>query len=394
MLDIIRDNPGVAVLVAGAIVVFVTMFVSWWRVGRDPKPGLVIPRSEPPRGLSPEALGWIYGRGHSKYYFGRSFTTAVISLGARGRLLIEEVNKTIKLISRDQEIAVSDHDLPPGERALLTVFFEPYSTFYLDKYNKQQIRGATADLHNSIFARLEGRYFTTNWPSIIIGFSAAAISLLLFYFLGRPVTDVAVSVGAHLVGGLFVGFASSKVCACVRGQAPQISLNNFFGLLATAGSVIVMMTFHYIDLAVNDVGDASIQLISVLASACTGVSLGAFAVLMAKPTSEGRHILDEIEGLRFYLAARGTERLKMVGMPVITKELFESRLPYAVALGVERNWSQVFEKQMDESVTDERVNYQPSFYHGPSFRPGEISPFVVRLVKTIHAAHDKLMQDE
>ena len=385
-------------LIAGAILVFVTMFVSWWRVGRDPKPGLVIPRSEPPRGLSPTELSWVYyGRGHSEYYYGRNFTAAVISLGVRGRLLIEEVKRKITLISRNQEIAISDRDLPPGERALLTTFFEPYPTFSLDKYQKRQVRTATANLHNSVFARLAGRHFTTNWPSIVIGFSAAAISLLSFYVLGRPVTDVTVSVGAHLVGGLFVGFAGSKVYACVRGKAPRISLSSFLGLLATAGCVIVMMTFHYIGLvglAVDDVGDASIQLISVLASACTGLSLGAFAVLMVKPTSEGRHILDEIEGFRLYLAARGTERLKLVGMPVVTKELFESLLPYAVALGVERNWSQVFEKQMDESITDERLNYQPSFYNGPSFRPGEIAPFVAHLVKAIHAAHDKLMQDE
>ncbi|HFB98942.1 MAG TPA: DUF2207 domain-containing protein, partial [Bryobacterales bacterium] len=54
-----RDNLGYWWLVIGAIGVTGYFLWAWWKVGRDPAPGAVYPRWEPPMGLSPAATAWL-----------------------------------------------------------------------------------------------------------------------------------------------------------------------------------------------------------------------------------------------------------------------------------------------------------------------------------------------
>ncbi|MGD1887034.1 MAG: DUF2207 domain-containing protein [Cohaesibacteraceae bacterium] len=91
----LRDNAGIAAVLIGGVLVFVYMVTSWWRVGRDPKRGVIFPRFEPPRDMSPAAMSWVYYRGHKGGSAGKSFMAALVSLGSKGKLRIAEVDKTI-----------------------------------------------------------------------------------------------------------------------------------------------------------------------------------------------------------------------------------------------------------------------------------------------------------
>jgi uncharacterized membrane protein YgcG len=60
-------------------------------------------------------------------------------------------------------------------------------------------------------------------------------------------------------------------------------------------------------------------------------------------TRDGMKLYEEIEGFKLFLAITETERLKIVGTPPTkTPELYETYLPYAMALGVEQAWSAQF----------------------------------------------------
>ena len=68
---------------------------------------------------------------------------------------------------------------------------------------------------------------------------------------------------------------------------------------------------------------------------------GLFFYLMRAPTALGRPIMDQLAGLKLYLETAESDRLNMQA-PEITAERFEALLPYAVALNVEKPWSDAF----------------------------------------------------
>jgi hypothetical protein len=69
-----------------------------------------------------------------------------------------------------------------------------------------------------------------------------------------------------------------------------------------------------------------------------------FYFLMGAPTQIGRRRMDEIEGLRTYLKVAEADRLNMTGVPEMSPQHYETLLPYAIALGVEKPWSKSFQK--------------------------------------------------
>src|SRR5690606_3364495 len=71
-----------------------------------------------------------------------------------------------------------------------------------------------------------------------------------------------------------------------------------------------------------------------------------FAVLMRAPTIQGRKVMDQIDGFKLYLETAEKNRLNIVGAPPMTIERFERILPYAIALGVEKPWSEHFDGEL------------------------------------------------
>ncbi len=58
-------------------------------------------------------------------------------------------------------------------------------------------------------------------------------------------------------------------------------------------------------------------------------------------------------------------RLNITSEPPMTVERFERILPFAIALGVEKPWSEHFEGELARNaVADAQFGYQPRFYSG------------------------------
>lgn len=113
------------------------------------------------------------------------------------------------------------------------------------------------------------------------------------------------------------------------------------GSALAAGGIAALGTA----LAVFVSGGAGLVLIGVLGAAMAAIVI-AFAWLVQAPTPEGRRLLDEIEGLRRYLAVAERDELgRMQGPgapPPLDAQRYERLLPYAVALGVEEAWTKKF----------------------------------------------------
>ena len=81
----------------------------------------------------------------------------------------------------------------------------------------------------------------------------------------------------------------------------------------------------------------------------------AFMYFMPAPTAKGQEIHTEIEGFKLYMEAAEKLQLNAVqpGVatpPPMTTERYERFLPYAVALGVEKPWTQHFERLIPEAA--------------------------------------------
>jgi uncharacterized membrane protein len=89
-----------------------------------------------------------------------------------------------------------------------------------------------------------------------------------------------------------------------------------------------------------------------------------FQHLLKAPTAGGRRLMDQIEGFKMYLSVAEKERLEVLHPPDKTPELFERYLPYALALGVEHQWSEQFADVLEQAGAEP---YQPRWYSGRSF---------------------------
>jgi uncharacterized membrane protein YgcG len=89
-----------------------------------------------------------------------------------------------------------------------------------------------------------------------------------------------------------------------------------------------------------------------------------FAWIMRRPTLRGRELLDQMLGFRDYLDVAEKDELNLRNPPRKTPELFESMLPFALALDVEQRWSEKFAAVLAAVRDDSGAGYQPAWYDG------------------------------
>jgi uncharacterized membrane protein len=96
----------------------------------------------------------------------------------------------------------------------------------------------------------------------------------------------------------------------------------------------------------------AIGIVSIILS-CIVIAI--FGWLMPKRTKKGAIARENILGLKQYLSVAEKERIKFHNAPKKNPEQFEKLLPYAMVLGVEKEWAKQFEGI---------YNQAPSWYEG------------------------------
>jgi uncharacterized membrane protein YgcG len=89
-----------------------------------------------------------------------------------------------------------------------------------------------------------------------------------------------------------------------------------------------------------------------------------FAIIMKRPTLRGRELLDEMLGFKDFLEIAEKDELNLRNPPEKTPELFEMMLPFALALGVEQQWSERFADVLAAIRGPDGGAYSPSWYSG------------------------------
>lgn len=353
-----RDNLATVVALFGLVLTLAYFLVVWYRVGRDPKPGTIIPLFSPPKGFSPAGVRYLRRMGFDR----KAFATAVVDLAVKGYLTIKEDDDgSYELRRRNPEA----QGLDMGEWRLAHHLFDSQERISLKEENHLRINAARQALKESLDKELNQVYFTTNRSYFLVG---AALSLLTLgaIILTTPTADVLLALfwlSIWSIGCCFLAVMVFQKWQSAFG-GHRLKLGKTFGALA-----LTLFALPFLVGEVFGLGYFTLKVSAPAAVTFAGLVLanGLFYHFLKAPTLAGRQIMDQVEGFRMYLAVAEQERLNLLNPPEKTPELFEKYLPYALALDVEVEWSEQFAEVLAQ-VQVEGQPYAPSWYQGTSWQ--------------------------
>lgn len=285
------------------LVTFGLMFYLWWTRGRDPRLRPIAAQYEPPDQLTPGEVGTLVDDSADM----RDITSTIVDLAVRGSLVIEEHqrDRMLGLVHEKDYHFILQKDrsewskLKPHEQSLLNGIFSAGTV------------GETIPMSS-----LENHFYK-NLPEIRSGVLDSLVTH--GYYRRRPDSVRGGYIGIGVVLGVLILFGG-------------IALGDSMG----------MAPFPFI-----------------LAGVLTGIVICAFGWVMPAHTDRGTRALEGVLGFEDFLNHVESDRFnKMIKTP----QMFEKFLPFAMALGVEKNWSRAFQGIMTEPPQWYRGAYGPNFY--------------------------------
>ncbi|MGE8362767.1 DUF2207 domain-containing protein [Pseudomonas sp.] len=359
LLWALQDNPGVTL---GSLVLLALLgyfLWQWRRVGRDPQRGLVIPLFQAPDGLSPAAAGFVWHRGFGMAYSpAKALTVALTSMATKRALNLSDSGKgyTVKAVGKPVP------PLHPGERKVYSALFDSASALTLGDSYQPRLKKALDALHASITENYHAACFRLNRQQWWRGALLALLGVPLTVLPGLAPGDLMAVCMLSLFVLAFGSFGVMALFRCLRswraGQRLSILPGLLFGLMFTNIGLLALV------MMVN--GTPSLSAWSLALVLAFAVLCVLFRWLLEAPTLHGREVLDKLEGYRDYLMLAESELLeKVANAPAMTIALYEQHLPYAMALGVEQQWSARFAKALESGlISAPKDGYQPQWYSG------------------------------
>ncbi len=333
-------------------------FGAWWRVGRDPPKGTIIPLFHPPKDFSPALTHYVHKWGFANSGW-TAMTAAIFNLGVRGLVTIDNSADALTVKTTGKE---PNGKLPVGEEVLFR-YFAAQGSVTIDKTSGPSL----ATKRNEFMAALQQENRKV-WFNHNTGFAVLGVVLMILMLVGMVALDVLEPVWlvVAFVVGIFAAVIGSVVFNALRSGGWQRYLT---------GVIVGIFAFNFFGGMIETFSSLTVNSAALAAGSMVLIT-AIFAVLMRAPTVQGRKVMDEIEGFKLYLDTAEKNRLNITSEPPMTIERFERILPYAIALGVEKPWSEHFEGELARNaVADARSDYSPGFYYGPSrgFSPGSLS---------------------
>jgi uncharacterized membrane protein len=97
----------------------------------------------------------------------------------------------------------------------------------------------------------------------------------------------------------------------------------------------------------------------IVAGVLSALIIIAFGWFMPAHTDQGARALEGVLGFEDFLNHVESDRFNRM---IKTPQMFEKFLPFAMALGVEKNWSKAFQGIMTQPPDWYRGSYGPNFY--------------------------------
>lgn len=327
----------------GLLLVIAYYIWAYVNVGRDPRPGTIVPLFAPPDNLSPAAIRYVTKQNMDH----RGFAAAMVDAGVKGHVRLEEdkggfFSGSTMRIHRETG---PGQPLPKGEMKMLDALVSPGDVLKVKQEHHAKFSKALRAIDKAYKAQFDGKAFHRNLGWAFAGMLAlfAALGLVAAAIvwsedLMSPIMPM-LTVAAFLIAVLLFAGAPDK------GQ-PGRGWILAFGIIAAiaAGTLAVSM----LPMAVYG-GGATLIMLVVLPAVIIVIS-GFF--WMDAPTASGRALLDRIAGFKQYLSTTEGERFDRMQRVGEDLSLFERYLPYAIALGVENKWAEKFEDRLAKAALD------------------------------------------
>ena len=203
-LWLLKDNRGVLIALAALIALLAFCFRRWHRLGRDPAPGVIIVRYEPPAGYSPAGLRFM----QRMAYDTRCFSADLLSLAVAGNV---RIHREKGFLSDDWELEKTADAAPLGieeQRILQSHLFKNGNRkLELKNTNATTVSGAQSAHSVALEKRFKPALFARNGSSIaiaaIVAVVGAATSLVLSGGGGIPF--ILIVVGLMLIAVVVFG---------------------------------------------------------------------------------------------------------------------------------------------------------------------------------------------
>lgn len=358
----LRDNINLLIGGGGLLAVMLYYILFWRRVGRDPDGGVVVPRWDAPDGLSPALVNYVHNKGFSGAGW-EALSASFIDLAVKGFVTLDDLEN--RIVVRRTEKPLSDK-LPTGQAALMRELPNPGDDFVIDRDNGERVQKVAGNFRAAIEKEHRGKYYRGNLGYTIGG---AVLSLLVLGALigfGDVHPDSVVALAVPAVGGVIWGRAAvSAARAFLRRRTLMRRILAALGF-SVVGFILLCVIGFFVISMIDSIDNGEWPVFAAVG----GLALVnvVFFVLMGAPTPLGAKLMAGIEGLKTYLTLAERDRLNMAGAPKMSPQHFETLLPYAVALGVERPWSDTFETWLASAAAGAAAAaYQPAWYHGGSF---------------------------
>lgn len=196
----LSDNGAALALALGWLAMFGWYLWAWNQAGRDPATGVIIPRFESPKGLSPAACRYVLSMGFRQ----SAFVAAIVSLAVKKQLVIDDDDGDFTLTRIKEADAVEP---TPGEQAVLKGLFpSDRGSIELEKENHARFRKAKSGLEAALAKEFKGRLFRLNLLYLLPAFAIFVVAMIVArFFHGGPLIWV-VYVFAGLVTHLLFCF--------------------------------------------------------------------------------------------------------------------------------------------------------------------------------------------
>lgn len=179
-LWLLKDNRGILIALTALIALLAFCVRRWQRLGRDPKPGVIIVRYDPPAGYSPAGLRFM----QRMSYDTRCFSSDLLSLAVDGNV---RIHREKGFLSDDWELQKTEGGTPPSieeQRILQSNLFKGGLQQLDLKNTNAAIVSAAQSAHSvALEKRFKPALFARNGSSIaiaaIVAFLGAAASLAL-----------------------------------------------------------------------------------------------------------------------------------------------------------------------------------------------------------------------
>src|SRR5450759_2878028 len=306
----LRDNGSVSVSVIALLGLLLYYLLTWLRVGRDPRPGTIVPQFAPPEGFSPAAIRYVrLMRPDIK-----GLAAAITGLAVKGALVISQDEDGSFAVDTTGSIPA---DLLPDETELLQELFEGRSKTQL--VFKQSAHGRVQAVRKALEQALRSKhgkgYFVTNLPYAATGIALSIAGVVAAGLMGTTQPE-------RIFGFLFMsvwlsiwtfGVAAlvTQVVASWHGRSADTSGKSTFSLPSSVGLTLFAIPFllgELIGITAFVVMAGTLLLALVFVTVAIDVI---FFRLLRAYTPQGRALLDQIDGFRLYLSVAEKDRMNL-----------------------------------------------------------------------------------